>query len=179
MITEAGSSTMNRSGTIRRHVVSAAVAALALAASVAWAQPKPALVQDRDEPGRSPYLRMVSAQVGDAGCNTALCVVNFNSPAVPAGMRLVLTQISVNLSLADASTNPLEVILYDSALPTAPQVSFSVPGNGERRAMTAPVFYYSNANGYPTVAVIPRIGVDLLSGAGTVHVTLAGYFITL
>jgi len=76
-----------------------ALAICAVCATPAAAQTRAALVQNIDEPGRNPYQEAVfSSCIGSQFCN-------FNYSAVPAGKRLVLTQITGYIDVA-AGTFP-------------------------------------------------------------------------
>ena len=70
----------------------------AFTAGAAGAQPKPALVQDRDEPGRNPYQQVAVNTECDG---LAICTVDF--AVVHAGMRLVLTQATIETSIDQSS----------------------------------------------------------------------------
>lgn len=84
-----------------------ALLGLALMAAGAGAQ-KPALVQDRDEPGRSPYTQTLSAIPPATDCDGNLCLVRFAT--VPAGKRLVVTHASGQLvANTDGSANPFVI----------------------------------------------------------------------
>jgi len=82
---------------------------LAWAAFGASAQPKPALVQDRDEPGRSPYTQTLSVVAPATDCSGNLCLVRFAT--VPAGKRLVVTHASGQLvANTDGNANPYVIV---------------------------------------------------------------------
>jgi hypothetical protein len=68
----------------------------------AFAQARPALVKDVDEPARSPFQFYVMASKASANCSTTLC--SFVAPPVPAGKRLVITGMSGIIQL-DGSAN--------------------------------------------------------------------------
>ena len=55
------------------------------------AQTRAAIVKNVDEPGRAPYTQNAFANCGTVG----LCDITF--PAVPAGRRLVITNVSANI----------------------------------------------------------------------------------
>jgi len=72
--------------------------------ATAGAQVRPALVKNTDEPGRLSYQTTVTFVGGDTSCPTqSFCIVPF--PAVPAGKRLVVEQISVLAIVAGGSPN--------------------------------------------------------------------------
>ena len=71
-------------------------AAMMVLAGSAVAQ-KSALVQDRDEPGRSPYQQEQGVNPSPAICpNSFFCVITF--AAVPVGHRLVVTHAAVEFT---------------------------------------------------------------------------------
>jgi hypothetical protein len=69
-----------------------------LTATSATAQTRPALVQDRDQAGRNFY----SFQGTCGNVMTGVCTIDL--PAVPAGMRLIITHISAQIA-ASLSTS--------------------------------------------------------------------------
>lgn len=70
----------------------------ALSAPMAHAQPRAALVQSVDEPGRNPYQETIS----NTTCRTTT-VCSFTFATVPAGKRLVVTHISGYVDTAGGS----------------------------------------------------------------------------
>ena len=85
----------------------AGILVFALLAASAAAQ-KPALVQDRDEPGRSPYTQTLSVVSPATDCTGNLCLVRV--AAVPAGKRLVVTHASGQLNAdTDGNANPFVI----------------------------------------------------------------------
>lgn len=88
-------------GILGRCLRGAAVLGLALVAASAGAQ-KPALVQDRDEPGRSPYSQTLAILIFGGDCQTKSCDIRFDM--VPVGKRLVVTHASGQL-ISDTAGN--------------------------------------------------------------------------
>lgn len=89
-------------------VRSAALAlVLACCATLASAQPKPALVQDRDEPGRNPYQQTLQMKQNSTNCGPLVSLCSFTFDTVPAGKRLVVTNVSVILHTDPATGEPL------------------------------------------------------------------------
>ncbi|HXK01419.1 MAG TPA: hypothetical protein VMS37_03390 [Verrucomicrobiae bacterium] len=81
-----------------------AVLVLLVFIATAAAQVRPALVKNTDEPGRLPYQNMLSFSGGDTSCPTStFCIVQF--PAVPAGKRLVVEQITILAIVAGGAPN--------------------------------------------------------------------------
>jgi hypothetical protein len=155
---------------VRRRIRSLAATALAatmlLVAASAFAQPKPALVQDRDEPGRNFFQERV--QRDDCGGETN-CLLLF--PAVPANMRLVITQISVLASLSDADAR-LFVRVGNVAQPNV--LNFVLPGPGNARMTVMPLTLYLTAGQQP------RVEMSSLEFAfASVATTLSGYWVAI
>lgn len=139
---------------------------LAFTANVAWTQPKPALVQDRDEPGRNFYQERI--QRDDCGGETN-CLLLF--PPVPANMRLVITQISVLASLSDQDAR-LFVRVGNVAQPNV--LNFVLPGPGNARMTVMPLTLYL------TVDQQPRVEMSSPEFAGaSVSATLSGYWVAI
>ena len=145
------------------------VIALAAAAATAHAQPKPALVQDRDEPARNPYMQ----EVVHSGCNgVALCIVEV-APAVPAGKRLVVTQVSITTQVSGGSTVPTNANLGDTT--TGSRVGFTLVGSSVALIGTQTITRYYEAGATPVVTFALQAGTVF----GNVWVVLLGYYITL
>jgi len=141
----------------------------AFAATVAWAQPKPAFVQDRDEPGRNPFqLRIISSDCD----GQIICFVNAPS-AVPAGRRLVMTQLSIGLSTTGAAGEPVYAELTDTGFADGAAVYVSGPGGS--RAGTFPIQRYYEAG------TTPRVAMSIANGemSGTTRILFVGYYIVL
>ena len=58
-----------------------------------FAQVRAALVQNVDEPGRTPYQQELQV-IGNSGCDTDFCTPGFTFAVVPANKRLVIKQVS-------------------------------------------------------------------------------------
>ncbi len=92
------------------------------------AQIRAALVKNVDEPGRVPYVQFFSAVPGLAtGCGLNFC--DFYPPVVPAGKRLVITDVYgvVNLQL-DGTVHSLQLKATNSTFATTKNI-FEVPHN--------------------------------------------------
>lgn len=143
-----------------------------LPATVALAQPKPALVQSRDEPARDPYQKEVAAAPID--CTSSGCVVAF--PAVPAGKRLVVTHISVVAATSDASTTYGVVVLSHAGVAPSATIYLPIapmgPGATNYFYLSAPITYYVEAGDWPHIQMV-------LTGSTSATVTLVGYSIAL
>jgi hypothetical protein len=149
---------------MKRPLLIALAGAFALLASLAHAQPKPALVQDRDEPGRNFYQERV--QRNDCGGENT-CALFF--PPVPANSRLVITQISMFASLDDSDAR-LFVRVGTQADPWL--VSFALPGPGYARMAMMPMTAYFTSSQQPRVEFSSGGFAD-----ATVSTTLTGYWI--
>ena len=143
------------------------LALASFAATCAFAQPKPALVQDRDDPGRDPFQAMAIALPAD--CNAIGCAVTF--PAVPAGKRLVITHIAV---IADAASGDLAFVKlsHNGGNPvtlTWPISRVSVPAG---LFLNVPVTFFVDAGASPTIGVQLTDATELIG-------TLVGHYVTL
>lgn len=153
------------------------IAALALAFActpAALAQPKPALVQDRDEPGRNPWQQSIDVTQNATNCGVLLinCFVNFAT--VPAGKRLVVTYASAVFAGADGNAasplvyaGPAQVPNFAHFLPL-PQAR-----NGARLVASGPVLFYVDAGTYAYMV----IQVDPLKDGYVATVSLSGYLV--
>jgi hypothetical protein len=150
--------------------------AVAIASGAALAQPKPALVQDRDEPGRDPYLETVLQTLDDAHCFSpglprTKCWATF-SP-VPAGKRLVVTYVAVWAYYAAAGTPPIAYVANGIApamlLPAMTVTSPPVYQIG------TPTTMFFNPSQVPTI----HVEAQNLDPNATIYATIAGYFVTL
>lgn len=144
--------------------------ALAWAACGASAQPKPALVQDRDEPGRDPYVVAIH-QASTGFCNIAACVFNF--AAVPAGKRVVITHVAVGVPLAAGTSQAAAYLLRSDGvvmpLPAAQRV------RPNRYVVSTPITFFVDAGQAPSI----EFQYDEIDAGGFVYATLSGYFVTL
>jgi hypothetical protein len=75
--------------------------ALDSTANEAFAQIRPAYTKNVDEPGRLPYQNIVNFDSGSC-ISTSFCIVSF--PAVPAGKRLVVEEITVLAGVASGGS---------------------------------------------------------------------------
>lgn len=146
-----------------------AVAAASLVfAGLAVAQPKPALVQERDEPGRNPWQASV----------LATCVASepclFRFGVVPPGKRLVLTTISVFAGLDDSSPDSGHAKVGPAGV--ALTLAFPLATDGGSRLLTAPMNLYVEAGDHAFVILEPPAGREF---RGRNSVTLVGYLVTL
>ncbi len=169
-------------------VVLVALAAVTLvAAPVALAQVRPAVVKNVDEPGRVPYVQFFSAIPGLAtGCGVNFC--DFYPPAIPAGKRLVVTDVYGTISLEPGATvHSLNVKVTDGTYAVLKNL-FEVPLN--------PAAYYDVALAYnlrryafsakPTMFVEPgdKIAFHFWTGGSLnteypTTLTIVGYLVDL
>ena len=146
--------------------------AVAFAAGAASAQPKPALVQDRDTAARDPVQVMqLSAPID---CTSSSCVVAFNGLTVPAGRRLVIDQLWVVVSGNNPNPNGFTVSLTD--IPMSAAIVFDGPGrpSGGSRVLQ-PLVFYVEAGRFPYISVNANDDLSTMS----VAVTLTGHWINL
>ena len=141
-------------------------AAFALLASFAQAQPKPALVQDRDEPGRSPYQSQATPDCdGQILCSIELATV-------PAGTRLVVTTLSVSLGTSGSGGVPAFCTTLGSG---DFQLNFEIGGAGSFRTLSQAITRYYEAGQTPSI--LCSIGTGSFSGTG--RGGMAGYLVSL
>lgn len=141
-------------------------AVLLSAALPALAQPKPALVQDRDEPGRDPFQQVSST---DACSGESFCAVSFTP--VPEGKRLVLTQMTIETSVANADV-PIYVRVTNNL---SSRAAFTITNSSTPRIATFPLMLFMSAGQTPTANAFT---FETEFQASFV-ITLVGYFITL
>ena len=132
------------------------------------AQVRAALVQDRDNVGRNLYQQVNS-------CNGVVnpCVINF--PAVPAGQRVVITQVSALLVLP-TGVAPLNAELRGAGVfQFLPAIAVPANFSGESDyVVNQTVLASYDAGQVPEVAVfVPS------SSAFTALASISGYMITI
>jgi len=139
----------------------------------AFAQ-RAALIEDRDAPGRAPYLQEIGVNPSNSICpNSFFCVITF--PAVPAGRRLVITHASVEFTNGVASAG--------TAYVSGPSGIFGprmiIPPGGVQGAnrviASGPITYYLEAGQTPTIIFSGNNIITSNSAFGM----LAGYLVTL
>ena len=165
-----------RSHLIRSLAVPCCAALLAGALpAVAGAQPKPALVQDIDEPGRNPYQQTMSFVAGVSTCsNNFTCTVNF--PAVPAGKRLVLTYVSAAFGTApNPASASITVSQSANTYLRLPAVTVNPAVVGARFIASGPVTFYYEPGDVPSVT----LSAQTINFGSTDDVSLVGYLIPL
>lgn len=135
-------------------------------AGAAWAQPKPALVQDRDEPGRNPY------QEEALGTCTGQAICSIELPAVPAGTRLVVSTVTIAMTTSGAGGAPAICVLFGSA---GFQLNFELGGTAAFRTLTQAITRYYEAGQVPTF--LCGIGTGTFSTNG--RVGIAGYLVAV
>lgn len=140
-------------------------------ASVALAQPKPALIQDRDVSARAPYQELAANAVDSSSSTTQSLLF----PVVPAGKRLVITFVSLSLGPAvlagDAGWTALSRLGGDKLLILPPPLLSSYD-----RVIAMPVTYYVEAGEQPA-AILQSFGG--WPDNGRVQALLVGYTISL
>ncbi len=144
----------------------------------ALAQLKPALTQDRDEPGRNPWSQSIAYQQNATNCADFpnLCVAVFDS--VPAGKRLVITYASVRF-IVDSTANQTPIVELESFL-SLPDTAISLPApqsSSDNRMYTtaSPILYFVEAGGPPRIRVL----ASNLSEFSGLRAALVGYFVNL
>lgn len=146
------------------------LAALALTAGTAAAQPKPALTQEIDGPGRDIYRQSASGDTCDlaASCTISIPVT------VPAGRRLIITYASAEAWL-NGDSPALLVGRITNVLGGSHNINFSVPGPGDRRGWSGPVTFYVEPG--ESLSGLLRLPAGVLF-VGAPSVTLMGHFVT-
>lgn len=144
-------------------------------ASVALAQPKPALVKDVDQPARSMYQETAidaSFCIGQSTCELSFA-------AVPAGKRLVVQWINVFYPLVSTSGDS-DVKLY-SVLGVQPQGTTFLfqpapnAGTTGLRTVNTGVLMYVDAGAFPTMLIV----AENTTFNGSVLATLSGYYVSV
>lgn len=155
---------------VRRSAACFAAMAMALLAFDAIAQPKPALIQNRDDPGRNHYQQHVHIVQDSTNCDDLYCGLSFNP--VPAGKRLVITYASVAFSLNTPGTASRVYLGASSMNPIILPAAQSTGGSLYISASL--VQYYVEAGQSPTIVV----GFGLADGAN-MNAAIVGYYIDL
>lgn len=154
-------------------LVVAAVATLGTAPALA--QTRAALVQSVDEPGRSPYQETIA----NIACrNTTVCSFSFS--AVPAGKRLVVTNIA---GYVDTSSGGLPNCFLSSGFGGSAYASLPFSGVrgantplGGRILLTHEVRAYFGPGEPVSAFCQPSVGETMSGGA---QLMLTGYYVTL
>ena len=142
------------------------------------AQPKPALVQNIDEPGRNPYQEGKQFSANAMNCDNSNFTCTARFPAVPAGKRLVLTYVSAfyGLSANAAAANvrvgksgDMDRMLILQAVTANPNVV------GAEYTASGPVTFYYEPGDTPTVT----LSGQFINFGSPVAVTLVGYLVSL
>lgn len=146
--------------------------AFAVVACSASAQPKPALVQDRDEPGRNPYHQTINKTVPQA-CGGGVCIVAFDP--VPIGMRLVVTHASAHFRITDTSGSFFATLsssggidVHDLPAPKAALPNMFVT--------STPITFYVYAGNPPVMTLWTSGTVD---ASDYLTVSISGYYVAI
>jgi hypothetical protein len=145
----------------------------------------PAIGSDMNDPGRIAYQSFVSCSNQSAGiCSSSGWYPVF--PAVPAGHRLVILDVSAVGTTSPGAGGPGAVIVTlcrssGSALCSGAAVNFTLPPLATGSSGTysyfgsQPVHFYLDAGSVPLVNVVPQVGI--LQTGNTPSVTLTGYLL--
>lgn len=149
----------------------ALVLAFVLGAPLAFAQPKPALVRDIDGPTRDP----VQFRGAIPACATGfICFANYDALAVPAGKRLVITQVYVRINAQNAGPGGTRVTLRSST--GSASVGFMVmSGSVTNFSQTQTLTYYLDTGANPQIEFFANDD----RGNWDADVTLTGYWVTV
>ena len=177
---------MNRS-TTRRALCAIAIAS-AIGSSLISVTPaafaaKAVLVQSADEPGRVPYQESMRIRNDSTNCprppdgRNLYCVATF--PAVPVGMRLVVTHVSANY----ARSAPAEVALVRLGMNANLDFTLDLPVPVQlpdmrfgRFVVSSPVTFFVNSGDAPSVFLMAASS-DREDAA--IHVVVVGYLVSL
>ena len=157
----------------RMFLLAAALLAAALALPQAVYAQKAALVQNVDEPARTPYQHAIIFNQGQSTCSQFVCLVVF--PAVPAGKRLEVNYVSALFGAPNGSATVS--VKPDSSfftlgvyLPLPQTYGFGTYVGG------SPVTLFVDAGNNPTVA-LGGLNVNLSSTSA--QVAIVGHLVTL
>jgi len=148
-----------------------AMFAAVLAPRNAAAQTRAALVQNVDEPGRSPYQESASAVC------FATCTITFS--AVPAGMRLVVTHINGSMDTIGTGASPRVVF---GGIMTLPTVRGIVVRSDAQMIFNHELLMYFDAGARPVVFgdfTLGLLGSTTDRFGGPSNATLTGYLVKL
>lgn len=147
-----------------------------LVAVPAQAQTRAALVQNIDEPGRSPYSELK----GENCMATQHCRLQFS--AVPAGKRLVVTYISGYTHVA-AGTLPDLALVSWTATPKPTQLHMTAVHGATFGSAGVRMYFNQTVTAYFEPGDIPLASFDLPSTndsfSSYTALQLTGYYITL
>jgi hypothetical protein len=89
----------------------------------------PAVTSSVDDPGRIAYQAQASARTDSGGCSSVFSACTFTSPVVPAGKRLVIQHVALQVSLAVPPVPSGVVVIIRNANAPEPSLlsSFVVP----------------------------------------------------
>ena len=157
-------------------VRSAALAlVLACCATLASAQPKPALVQDRDEPGRNPYQQTLQMNQNSTHCGPLVSLCSFSFDTVPAGKRLVVTHVSVILHTNPATGEPLAYAGPAQIPNFAHWLPLPRSAGGTQHITAGAVLFYVEAGTYPYVIIT----ASPLTDGPTASASISGYYVSV
>jgi len=152
------------------------LAVCALFADSAQAQTRAALVQNVDEPGRTPYSELKSANC----FGSQLCRLLFS--AVPAGKRLVLTNINGYTHVTSGTLPDIAVVSW-TATPTPTQVSMTATRGATFSAGVTRMYVNQTVLAFFGPGDVPLAAFDLRDTsdtlAGNTQLQLTGYYISL
>ena len=155
---------------VRSPITQAHGAAYSTPVTVLNTTANPAIASSMDNPGRIPYMSRQSLFLSSPATSAS-----FNFPTVPANHRLVITQLSHNLTVNTSSATTLSVTLLNPSNLTSGEAWFYAPSTNSVSLFTTPVTWYFDAGQTPQVTGIPASsGVQLTGGQA---VTLFGYML--
>lgn len=144
-----------------------------LVAVPAQAQTRAALVQNIDEPGRSPYQ-----EFGRVACEPRRCTYSFFT--VPAGKRLVVTNISgmTFVSAGNYPTGELASAFGDGSVMFTAVRGADVGGGATQMFVNLQTLLYFRPGDTPRL-IMQFMGTTPDTFPATGQMTLTGYYITL
>lgn len=148
---------------------------LSCCATLATAQPKPALVQDRDEPGRNPYQQSLDLTQDATNCGALLIMCTFTFDTVPSGKRLVITHASVIFHVDPTGVSPLAYVGAPQLPPFAHWLPLPQASGGTRHITGGPVVLYAEAGTAPYLIV----QASLLKSGAIANASISGYYVNV
>ena len=132
----------------------------------------PAIASVMDDRGRIPYQAIVNTPVSQCG-GSNYCYINF--PAVPAGHRLVITQIA-GLYFFDQTGTPQFDITFQSLAPGGFQTGWTPPTHFNSSSIfNYPLTFYVDAN--QSFRMAAEVFGETFSSQLSQQVTVTGYLL--
>jgi len=145
-----------------------------LSPSIGWALGSTP-VTEVDAPGKHPYQHRIGFNPGPANCpNQYFCVVTF--PTVPAGKRLVVTNVSAQYSLTSGGSQASVSIGVDNNLFGDILDMLATPIGADRFLASSSITYFVEAGQSPSVFLS---GVFVTPLNNSAFATITGYLVSV